>query len=169
MDVAAATQPVVMTGGGEDKGRFQTALLTLGATHTHFGHVKEALTSLNETVRLGHCVRHAHLRTSPHGLQMAAIAWDVLQKPGETGSLRMQVRIAQQNTDTECLIHALASLCALLSTTSLCAEDLAAGRPMRSDREHLTELLRLLKRRGLAIGRVTIRVTFSIKYRSRLE
>ena len=42
-----------MTGGGEDKGRFQTALLTLGATHTHFGHVKEALTSLNETVRLG--------------------------------------------------------------------------------------------------------------------
>ncbi len=47
----AATQPVVVTGGGEDKGRFQTALLTLGATHTHFGHVKEALTALNETVR----------------------------------------------------------------------------------------------------------------------
>ena len=54
--------------------------------------------------------------------------------------------MAQQNTDTECLIHALAALCALLSTTSLAGDDLAAGRPMRSDREHLSELLRLLKR-----------------------
>ncbi len=56
----AAMQPVVLTGGGEDKGRFQTALLTLGATHTHFGHVKEALTALNETVHpaLGKHTQH---------------------------------------------------------------------------------------------------------------
>lgn len=48
----AASQPVVSTAIGEDKGRFQVALLTLGATHARFGHTEEALSSLNESVRL---------------------------------------------------------------------------------------------------------------------
>ena len=49
--VRAATQPIVSTAIGEDKGRFQVALLTLGATHAHFGHTQEALSALNESVR----------------------------------------------------------------------------------------------------------------------
>lgn len=47
----AASQPVVSTAIGEDKGRFQVALLTLGATHARFGHTQEALSALNESVR----------------------------------------------------------------------------------------------------------------------
>ena len=47
----AVTQPIVSTAVGEDKGRFQIALLSLGAMHVHFGHTQEALAALNETVR----------------------------------------------------------------------------------------------------------------------
>ncbi|KAK9811686.1 hypothetical protein WJX72_008344 [[Myrmecia] bisecta] len=35
-----------------ERGRFQSALLSLGSTHAHFGHVQEALLALNETVRI---------------------------------------------------------------------------------------------------------------------
>lgn len=42
---------MVSTAIGEDKGRFQVALLTLGATHARFGHTQEALSALNESVR----------------------------------------------------------------------------------------------------------------------
>lgn len=39
------------SGGGGGGGAFQHALLSLAATHAHFGHTTQALTSLNETVR----------------------------------------------------------------------------------------------------------------------
>jgi hypothetical protein len=60
----------------------------------------------------------------------------------------LQVRIAQQNTDSECLVHALAALCGLLDSTAPSAESAAAGLPCTSDSEHLHQVLLLLKRRA---------------------
>ena len=60
--------------------------------------------------------------------------------------MRPQVRIAQQNTDTECLVHALAALCGLLDSAAPSVEHSVAGEPSAADGEHLNQVLRLLKR-----------------------
>ena len=61
---------MVSTAIGEDKGRFQVALLTLGATHARFGHTQEALSALNESVEprptyLSHFSLQTPLRSKP--------------------------------------------------------------------------------------------------------
>ncbi|GBG64458.1 hypothetical protein CBR_g44342 [Chara braunii] len=130
-------------------GRFQAALLSLGSMHVQFGHVREALQALNETVRIAQqnnddvCLAHA-LGSLCHLLSNAVGLPDVSGAVGGGGrgiesSPRMQIQEQQQQ---ELLVFQLLKQC-LRRAQELRLPHLVAFSRLALAKFHMTHVHRL--------------------------